>query len=186
MTKPTKLIKEILPTTKPWTVKVIVAEKTLPQTSQHSAYNYQRLILVDSEKGSEVDKGKRKANGQSHDTPTAVLGSSKEQMDISGQAQTAGSLETCSPSKGVDGVIDDLGIKLGKHPLNTEERCRLETKKPKGRGNTDPSEETTLQDSMKMGETITTSMEILSTAKESKPTTDCNNRLQQLRHAIYK
>ncbi|KAI9186476.1 hypothetical protein LWI28_017648 [Acer negundo] len=53
MTKQFKLISDIFPMTKGWTVKVLVAEKTIPRESQHSSIRYQRLILIDS-KGTRV------------------------------------------------------------------------------------------------------------------------------------
>ena len=49
MAKQFKFIKDIFPMTKGWTAKVSIAEKTMPQKSQHRSNKYQRLFLIDSE-----------------------------------------------------------------------------------------------------------------------------------------
>ena len=42
-----KLISEITPGQTNWTVKVIVAEKSIPRIAMHSPTKYQNMLLID-------------------------------------------------------------------------------------------------------------------------------------------
>ena len=49
MAREVKMIKDIFSSTRGWTAKVLVIEKSIPRIACHSSNRYQKLILTDSD-----------------------------------------------------------------------------------------------------------------------------------------
>ncbi|KAL2556750.1 Replication factor-A C terminal domain-containing protein [Forsythia ovata] len=66
MTSQIKLIPDISPGQSSWTAKVVVAEKTMARTGQHSPVKYQNMVLVDPQNTKQLSNSKKLCRADEH------------------------------------------------------------------------------------------------------------------------
>ncbi|KAL2546951.1 hypothetical protein Fot_16184 [Forsythia ovata] len=61
-----QLIPDINPGQSSWTAKVVVAEKTMARTGQHSPVKYQNMVLVDPQNTKQLSNSKKLCRADEH------------------------------------------------------------------------------------------------------------------------